>query len=188
MKKIPLTVLLSLFVLGAFAQTSPVQIIKKCAVQAGGLLCWSATEDSSEMVYLLQQFRWNKWVNWDTLFSEMRTDTASYSVSISKYIHSGENVFRVLPFADGKPQKSSEKIIYKADSFGELLEQVMYPSKTDYVIEFKRETQYELYNKFGEIVRQGYGKSFSRKGLDGDVYYLNYDNKTTEVMWSYKVE
>ena len=72
--------------------------------------------------------------------------------------------------------------------FGELLDRVLYTSKTDYLIEFKRETQYELYDKFGEIVRQGYGKSFSRKGLDGDVYYLNYDNKTTEVMWYYKVE
>ena len=188
MKRIPLVIIAFFISVCSFAQSVPTQIFIKCQLQAGGQICWSAKEDSAEMVYLVQQFRWNKWVNWDTIIGETQTDVAAYSVNVSKYFHSGENVFRICPFTNGKVLKFSEKIIYPGENFGELLEQVVYPSKTDDLIQFKRETYYELYDKNGDVVRQGYGKSFSRKGLDGDVYYLNYDNKTTSVTWYYKVE
>lgn len=188
MKKIALSLLFPLFLIPVKASVTPAEIITTCNIQAGGKLCWSAKENSVQVIYLVQQFRWNKWVNWDTIQGDAASDSAYYSVAIQKYLHSGQNVFRVCPFAEGMVLKYSPKVYYNGEDRGDILVRAFYPSASDTLVEFKEETCYELYNKSGEIVRQGYGKSFSRKGLDGDVYYLNYDNKTSEVMWNIRVD
>jgi hypothetical protein len=47
-------------------------------------------------------------------------------------------------------------------------------------IVFTAPTAYEIYDKFGNIVGKSYAKEVNIASLDSDVYYLNYDNSTTE--------
>ena len=187
MKRIALSLILPLCFLAQRSYAST-EIITNCEIQDNGKLQWSAKENAKQVVYLVQQFRWNKWVSWDTLTGDELVDSATYSVSIRKYLHSGQNIFRVCAFAEGVEPKFSEKVFYSEKDNGDILKRVFLQSASDSLIEFKQQTFYQLFDKNGDIVRSGYGNSFSRKGLDPGTYYLNYDNKTAPVMWSAKID
>ena len=181
------------FTLGArslFGQTKPIPIIISCAIEKGdSLICWKAKEDDAKVVYVLQQFRWNKWVDWDSLQSNNTGDTAAYSLNISKYYHSNVNIFRINPKSKGKVLMNSQKVTHVEKDYGELLKRIAFTQHNSPVdVTFEHNTWYEVYDKFGNIVRHGYGLSFSRRGLQGDVYYVNYDNKTSEVIWYYTIK
>lgn len=179
--------LLSVISSCCFGQNKQKVVIVQCMLTKGdSVICWKATEDSTKIIYILQQYRWKKWVNWDTIKSKNASDTAEYSVNISKYFHSNQNIFRINPMAQGKVLKNSEQVKHMEKDKGELLTRLAYTQRNSPVdVSFESETWYEVYDKFGNLMRHGYGRSFSRKGLPGDVYYVNYDDKTTEVIWYY---
>ena len=86
-----LGVMMSCAVLG---QPKPHAKIIKCSLK-DSLFEWSAVEDSVAVLYYVQQFRWNRWISWDSIKGLNKTDTTKYSYSIAKYIHSGVNQFRI---------------------------------------------------------------------------------------------
>ncbi|MEM9053557.1 MAG: hypothetical protein AAGC47_15995, partial [Bacteroidota bacterium] len=55
------------------------------------------------------------------------------------------------------------------------------PEKPETTISFSRETQFEIFDKHGNLVKTGSGKSIDVSELkSGDKYYLNYDNSFGE--------
>ena len=52
------------------------------------------------------------------------------------------------------------------------------------VIDFKGgETMYEIYDRFGTVVKRGFGQSADIKTLEKGTYYVSYDNKTKQVQF-----
>jgi len=162
---------------------NPFQIVSAKIVSDSFFIKACQDTEQLENKFILEQFRWNKWVKWDSLTFSGKNDTVEFVFNIKKYIHTGKNQFRIK-WVDYTGQPRYSKGVYletkeEKDFFVDKGHHGYYDTNP---IPFKRETYYELYDKFGKLVLKGYGKSFYINQFPVDVYYLNYDNKTTEII------
>ncbi len=139
------------------------------------LLQWTAEKESGPLPYIIEQFRWNKWVKIGEVQGEGTPELNRYAFEVAP--HSGENKVRVKQVDHtGKPRFSES-----ASFDGKVTKVSFEPKKVDDVITFSSNTRYEVFDKFGNLVRTGYGKTLDVLGLNkGDDYYINYDNSFGE--------
>ena len=91
-------------------------------------------------------------------------------------MHSGENQLRVK-----QVDYTSQPRYSKPVKFVSPIPEVTYsPVKVTKDITFSKETLYEIYDQYGNVVKKGFGNSVDCVNLAKGVYYLNYDNKTAE--------
>jgi len=137
------------------------------------VLSWTTTKESGALPFIVEQYRWNKWIKVGEIEGQGLISNNSYQVTIRK--HSGENRFRVKQVDyRNKPRYSDEvkSISSKtAVSFG--------PERVDDIITFTAPTLYEIYDEYGGIVFKGYGSEVKVGSLTKGRYYINYDNKMT---------
>ncbi len=141
-----------------------------------GLLTWETTAEQGKLPFIIQQFKWNKWVN---VGEVMGTGTAvrnNYKFQVQ--LSSGKNKFRVA-------QKSYEGELRKSPNC-EVISTVSevtfkYDKKTK-MVTFSAETSFEMYNVFGQIVKRGYGLTVDCTTLLKGEYYLSYDSKTEKFL------
>lgn len=146
-------------------------------VSSDGLLTWKTTDEAGVLTYVVEQYRWNKWVYVGEVDGAGRTGkTNSYSFQVTP--HSGKNKFRVKQVDyTGVPRYSP------AAEFTSTIPVVTGPgSKVDNSITFSSETMYEVYDIHGNIVKKGYSNKIDASNLKKGIYYLNYDNTTIEFM------
>ena len=183
MKKLILTTLQFLstsFI--ALGQLSIAQITG-CSIKQDTIIYWSAKEKPTKFTYYIQQFRWNKWITWDSVASQNSNDTSKYNYKVSKFIHTGPNQFRIKARNNTPKTVISQTVTFKTkeeSNFFTLKGHYTYYIKNP--VTFKRNTFYELYNKDGTRLKSGYGQSFFINDLPSDIYYLNFDNKMTEII------
>jgi hypothetical protein len=137
-----------------------------------GLLSWETTGEMGKLPFVIQQFKWNKWVNVGEVMGNGSSSRNQYKWQVS--LTSGPNKFRVV-------QKSYEGDIRKS-GVAEVMSNSQpvtyrYDRKTK-VIHFSEENAYELYNIYGQIVKRGTGSSVDLSTLTRGEYYLSYDNRT----------
>jgi len=147
------------------------------SVSNAGLLSWSTTDEAGVLTYVVEQYRWNKWVYVYEVDGAGRTGkTNAYSFQVTP--HSGENKFRVKQIDyTGIPRYSP------AAEFTSAVSLVTGASaKVDNSINFSAETMFEVYDIHGNIVKKGYSNSIDATNLKKGIYYLNYDNSTIEFM------
>ncbi|MCZ4410715.1 hypothetical protein O3Q51_18000 [Cryomorphaceae bacterium 1068] len=134
-------------------------------------LNWTSKKESGSLPFEIEQFRWNKWVTAGEVKGKGTTGEHEYSFKLEPY--SGENKVRVKQIDyTGKP-RYSEAVIYNSG-----ISAVTYsPEKPDRSITFSRDTRFEVFDKYGNLVRTGFGRSLDITDLtSGEEYYLNYDN------------
>jgi hypothetical protein len=134
-------------------------------------LQWTTEHESGPLPYIVEQFRWNKWVKIGEVQGVGGQGENRYAFEVTP--HSGENKVRVKQIDHtGKP-RISESVSFD----GKAVKVSFEPKKVDDVITFSSTTRYEVFDKFGNLVRTGYGKTLDTQGLNkGDDYYINYDN------------
>lgn len=134
-------------------------------------LSWTSTKESGSLPFEIEQFRWNKWVKAGEVRGQGTSEKHEYSFKLSPY--SGENKVRVKQTDyTGKP-RYSEAVVYNP----KISAVTFSPEKPDNVISFSRETRFEVFDKFGNLVNTGFGRSLDISDLtSGEEYYLNYDN------------
>ncbi|WP_430811542.1 MULTISPECIES: hypothetical protein [unclassified Carboxylicivirga] len=132
---------------------------------------WTTAKESGSLPFIVEQYRWNKWVKVGEVEGNGTNKANKYSLTIRK--HSGENKFRIKQVDyRNKPRYSDEikSISTKADvNFS--------PSRVDDRITFSAPTLYEIYDEYGGIVFKGYGEEVNVTGIEKGRYYINYDNK-----------
>lgn len=137
-----------------------------------GLLTFSTTGETGSIPFIIEQYRWNKWVKVGEIRGKGKNRPNSYEVKVRT--HSGSNKFRVR-------QTDNKKIsVYSKEAVELVLGQAITYKATDSAITFSGETMYEIYDQYGGIVFKGYGSSINISGLSKGRYYLNYDNSQTE--------
>lgn len=137
-----------------------------------GLLTFSTTGETGSIPFIIEQYRWNKWVKVGEIRGKGKNRPNSYEVKVRT--HSGSNKFRVR-------QTDNKKIsVYSKEAVELVLGQAITYKATDAAITFSGETMYEIYDQYGGIVFKGYGSSINISGLSKGRYYLNYDNSQTE--------
>jgi hypothetical protein len=145
------------------------------------MLKWVTTGEQGKLTYVIEQYRWNKWVKVGEVDGIGTNVTNSYSFKV--VTHSGENQFRVKQVDySGQPRTSP---VAKCTS--DKLPIKFYPVKAKSTITFELgetgkpgETLWEIYDQYGNIVKKGFGSSIDVTGLAKGGYFLNYDNTTAE--------
>jgi hypothetical protein len=139
------------------------------------LLKWTTTGEQGKLTFVIEQFRWNKWVKIGEVEGLGTAGPNNYSFAVVP--HSGENQFRVKQ-VDYSGQARTSPVAKCTSSTPEIK---FYPVKAKTEITFEGgETMYEIYDQFGNIVKKGFGSKIDVTGLAKGGYFLNYDNKTAE--------
>jgi len=133
-------------------------------------LKWSAKDESGKLTYVVEQFRWNKWVKVGEVDGIGSPDAHDYEFKVSP--NSGKNKFRVKQIDyTGQPRLSNP-----ADYNSSSPPVTFSPEKVKDFIYFTSATMYEIYDEYGNIVKRGFGDKIDCNDLKKGVYYLNYDN------------
>ena len=141
-------------------------------VDREGNLSWTTTNETSKMLYVVEQFKWNKWVKCGEIMGKGTVQENDYSIKVTP--HSGENKFHVKQVDFSEKARISEPLKYRA-----VLPEVTFDkNNTDKQIMFSSATSFELYDSFGNIIKKGVDSKIDISAAKKGTYYLNYDNKT----------
>lgn len=135
---------------------------------------WSTIKEAGSLPFVVEQFRWNKWIEVGRVNGKGVSDNNDYESKVR--FHSGENKFRIKQTDyRGKP-KYSDDLIYVSTA----PEVNFSPQRVDDEIQFTAPTLYEIYDEYGGIIFKGYGQTINVSGLKKGSYYLNLDNKLAQ--------
>lgn len=156
-------------------EPSPTFVCSKIECGTDGQLNWETTGEMGKIPFLIQQFKWNKWVTVGEVMGNGTKTKNNYKFQTQ--LTSGNNKFRVA-------QKSYEGDLRKSQSCEVISNTAAVTFKYDKklkVINLSSETSYELYNVYGQIVKRGRGVSVDCSTLAKGEYFLSYDNKTEKI-------
>lgn len=138
-------------------------------------LTWTAKNESGSLPFIVEQFRWNKWVKAGEVQGDGTADETTYKFKLSPYF--GENKVRIKQVDYTDKPKYSQSITYNPKTRKITFE----PKKPEDEINFSGLTRYEIFDQYGSLVKTGYAQTVDVSDLNPDgVYYLNYDNSFGE--------
>lgn len=141
------------------------------------LLSWQAKKKGGKNSYIIEQYRWNKWIKIQEVDWKSGHGTATYSVNVKKYLHSGENQMRLKSLSFSTHYGYSKPIKLILPDKTKALDR---PIRCGAFIDFHMLPLYQVYDEEGNIVMSGMDTLVRTNDLPKGVYYLNYDNKTVE--------
>lgn len=137
-----------------------------------GVLTWSTSNEAGALDFIVQQFKWNKWVDVGQIAGIGNPAIHNYLFKVQ--LISGDNKFRVIQRNyEGKIKKSTS-VTLKSE-IPKLT--FIYNKRTKEVV-FSLPTQYEVHDVFGRLVKRGYGEVINVSNLEKADYYLSYDSST----------
>ena len=135
-------------------------------------LKWSTTNESGAVTFNIEEYRWNRWMKVGEVSGKGLTSKTDYSFKIK--LHSGIHKYRVNQTIEGSKPRYSPVAEFKSN----LPEVSFYPIKVTKDINFSVETQFEIYDEYGTMIKSGQGLSVDVGMLTKGIYYLNFDSKT----------
>lgn len=143
-------------------------VLKTIEIFDDGVLKWTTTQESSELYYYVEQYRWNRWLTVGKIMGKGNYEPNNYKVNVK--LHTGKNRFRVKQIdCMGKPRFSREATYRKLQS------PITFEQERNAII-FSAPTQYEVYDGYATRILKGYGKEVDISKLKKGDYFLNYDN------------
>lgn len=157
-------------------------VLQEITCTPEGVLTWSTTDESGKLNYLIEQYKWNKWVVIGEVSGTGLPELSNYTFNILP--HSGENTIRVSQIDNTSKKRVSQSVTFVSKVSGEPKLNVIKDSK---VIEFlvdgkSAKTKYEIFDAYGNIVKKGFNSSVSYANLQPGVYHINYDNKNDRII------
>lgn len=144
------------------------------SITPAGLLKWSSKNEMGALPFIIEQFKWNKWVPVGEVDGLGTPETHDYSFQVA--MHSGENKYRIKQKGLNALTKMSKEVTVTSS--------INKPSfaipKNNSSIDFSSETAYEVYDAYGVVVKKGFGKQVKIDNLTKGEYYLCYDNALSE--------
>ncbi len=143
-------------------------------IDKNGILNWSTKNEMGSLPYVVEQFRWNKWIPVGEVKGGGSMESNTYTFQTTA--HSGENKFRVKQIGYGDLSKSSDGV-----TFTSATGQPTYAmSKSSDAIDFSADTMYEVFDSYGNVIKRGFGNKLDIANLSKGSYYLCYDNIMTD--------
>jgi hypothetical protein len=141
-------------------------------VSAGGLLTWKTVNEQGKLPFVIQQFKWNKWVTVGEVMGLGTSIENGYSFQTTPI--SGINKFRIIQKSYERKVRKSPSVEYQSDK-GQVT--FVYDKKAK-ALQFSADTNYELYNVYGQIIKRGFGRSADLSSLPKSEYYISFDSDT----------
>ena len=150
--------------------------VSSIGITREGALKLSTKNETGALPFVVEQFRWNKWVEVGEFDGNGSPQENNYEYQLTT-IHNGNNRFRVKQVDQrGKPRYSFET---KTNStVADITFQPGDGKKASDAINFSESTLYEIYNAYGNIVDSGIAKRIDVSGYEKGTYYLNYGTST----------
>lgn len=139
-----------------------------------GLISWTSKNEGGPMPFVIEQFRWNKWVNVGEVSGVGTPGEHSYKFQVTA-LHSGENRFRLKQTGNLSKYSAEVKIISSTPRC------IFSLSKSSKQIDFTCGTLYEVYDYYGSVVKKGYGTRVDIANLQKGGYYICFDNTIGEL-------
>lgn len=140
-----------------------------------GELIWTTVNESAALTFLVEQFKWNKWIKVGEIAGKGGPKIHKYSFKTEAC--AGVNKFRVKQKGLYGKTRYSPAVYYTS-----LKSEVTYIyNRTTQKIEFSENTAYELYDMYGSIVKKGHGIRYDVSNLKRGIYYMSYGNTMAEV-------
>ncbi len=136
-------------------------------------LIWSVKGNTGNIPFVIEQYRWNKWIQVDKVEVKDTVTNNNYCFQ-THHAYYGINKYRVK-YVDinGKINYSKEKSFYSKTQ-----EILLAPKKIFDNIMFTKETRWEIFDETGELIMNGFGNDINVSKLSEGNYWINYDNKT----------
>lgn len=144
------------------------------SLSPAGLLKWSTKNENGALPYVVEQFKWNKWVPVGEVDGLGTPGNHDYSFQVA--MHSGENKYRVKQ----KGFNATTKVSKDITATSAINKPSFAIQKNNASIDFSDDTAYEVYDAYGVIVKKGFGKQVKIENLSKGDYYLCYDNSLSE--------
>lgn len=140
-----------------------------------GKLTWKTKGEQGKLPFVIEQYRWNKWVAIGEVDGKGSGEENSYEFMVSP--HSGENTVRIVQIDHSGTKRPSKEVKFVSGA----AKVTKTPAKVKNEIKFiangvATETRYEIYDAYGNIVKKGVGSSVNCSNLLRGVYYINFDN------------
>jgi hypothetical protein len=139
-----------------------------------GLITWTTKNESGPMPFIIEQFRWNKWVNVGEVAGVGTPGENNYKFQVTA-LHSGENKFRLKQAGYQARYSAEVKIVSSTPRC------IFSLSKGSKQIDFTCGTLYEVYDFYGSVVKKGYGTRVDIANLQKGGYYVCFDNSIGEL-------
>jgi len=149
---------------------------KSISISPAGLLTWVATGETGALPFIIEQYRWNKWVYIGEVQGLGNAGDHSYSFQVTP--HSGENKFRVKQVGFGKEVKYTPEVTFTPKDKPVLSFTQSNDSKE---VTFSGESLYEMYDAYGNVVLKGFGSKIDLSDFDKGTYYLCFDNQIVDI-------
>lgn len=144
-------------------------------VGADGKLVWQTTNERGKLPYIIEQYRWNKWVAIGEVEGIGTEGTNKYEFKVSP--HSGENTIRVVQIDHSGEKRASDQVKFKSSVPTIIKNPAIVKDDINFTANgAPAETRYEIYDAYGNIVKKGVGTSVNCSNLLKGVYYINFDN------------
>ena len=141
-------------------------------VSKDGILTWTTKGESGSLKFFVEQFRWNKWVRVGKVDGKGTFGTNKYSIKVTP--HTGNNRFRIKQVDYTRKPHYSKEVRFRS-----MLPPVTYElEKSSNNIIFTKETMYEIYDYYGNLIDKGVGVRIDISSLKKGDYFLNYGIKT----------
>ncbi len=163
-----LIIAITLVQLNVVAQTDTCKFTQISATKAGAV-SWTTQKESLKKPFVVEVWRWNKWLKIGEVFAKGTPTTNMYRFNTVP--HHGLNKVRVWLL--------NENYACDSTSFTSEVPVVTYEIKNK-IVKFNTETLYEVVDSKGTSVKRGYSKELFCNDLAG-TYTLYYDNKTKQL-------
>ena len=141
------------------------------------MLTWKTTNEQGKLPFIIEQYRWNKWVKIGEVQGKGTPGTNSYEFLVAP--HSGENTVRVVQIDHSGAKRNSKDVKFTSSVPIVIKNPVKVKDQINFTASGKPiETKYEIYDAYGNIVKKGIGSSVPCSNLLKGAYYINFDNKT----------
>ena len=132
-----------------------------------GEVSWVTSEERGRMPFVLQQFKWGKWVDAVRIDGLGGPGKRHYHVQFKPV--RGENILRLTHLAADGALEVKGEARFTSNAPAVTFD---YDHKTQ-TIAFSEETQYEVVNAFGTVVLQGHGTDVILSYLARGEYIVN---------------
>ena len=156
-------------------QAKPTFNSENITISEDGVLAWETTDEHGMLPFVVQQYKWNKWVDIGEVQGKGENKLSSYEFLVD-FVY-GENKFRVVQKINQQRFRKTKTVTIHSDK-PKL--NFVYNRKSKQVV-FSNRTAYEIHDKYGQLVMRGYNTQADVTHLLRDEYYLSFDS-VTEVL------
>ncbi len=144
-------------------------------IDSKGVLHWTTSNEIGELPYIIQQYKWNKWVNIGEVIGTGRMDENNYSFQVSA--HTGRNIYRIAQKTNKGRVRYTDEVAYASTQTAPI---TIESTKVTEAVSFSAKTHYEIFDEYGRLIKRGFDSQVDIASLQKGQYYINYDNRFGE--------